>query len=105
MLRDQGLDRLAQQLVVSIAEHPLGFAVDQDEDAVVIAHHNPIGRGIDQRTKRKPSLTVHGRSYDLSAISRNAGLTERPSRTKRERRCTIARVAPGTGLRGMRIAR
>jgi hypothetical protein len=60
VLGDQYLDRAAEQLVVVVAEHPLGRRVDQHQHAAVVAHHDAVGRGVEQGAERDVPVTEHG---------------------------------------------
>jgi hypothetical protein len=62
MLGNQQFDQLPDELVAAVSEHPLGGAVDQHEHALAIAHHDTVGRRVEQRPEGNVPVKQHRRS-------------------------------------------
>jgi len=87
-LGDEGLDRLAEQLVAGVAEQGLGLSVDQHDPAAIADDHHRIGRGLEQAPEpglggaREPEAGQ--RRYvgvvDRHEAERAVGAVDRPHR-------------------------
>jgi len=62
-LGHQHVDRLPDQLVARVVEHPLGLGVDEHDRPRLVDDQDPIGRRVDQLAEREGlGVNCHGGS-------------------------------------------
>ena len=80
-LRDEDLDRLAEELVAGVPEEPLGLAVDEHDPAVLADDHQRIGGRLHQPPEPFAAARVAGQLVASRAVSpcvRHGGPTLTP---------------------------